>query len=113
MSGADQTPAAATKIVVDKAARAGAFGAFLVERWDKLRMSQAEFCRRVGSPAGWVQQIRMGVKTPPMERMERWADALELTDERQTFLDLAAVQHLPLAVRPRFVGLVLAAAVRA
>lgn len=44
---------------------------------------------------------------PPMfERVEAWADALELYgDERQQFLDLAAIAHLPTSVQPRFVAL--------
>lgn len=44
---------------------------------------------------------------PPMfERVEAWADALELYgDERQQFLDLAAIAHLPVEAQPRFLAL--------
>ncbi len=46
-------------------------------------------------------------KPPPMDSLAAWADALELYgDERQNFMDLAAVAHLPAEVQPRFVGMI-------
>jgi transcriptional regulator with XRE-family HTH domain len=82
------------------------FGAMVVARWQAKNIHQAEFCRRVGMPAGWVQQIREGRKTPPLERMEHWANVLDLHGEqRQLFLDLAAVMHLPETHRARFIRL--------
>jgi transcriptional regulator with XRE-family HTH domain len=85
---------------------ASAFGQFMKERWEKLGLHQAEFCRRVGKPAGWVQQIREGKKTPPLGEMTTWANVLELTGvERQRFFDLAAIAHLPADAQPRFLQL--------
>lgn len=79
------------------------FGELLKQRWAEIEMHQAEFCRLVGSPAGWVQQIREGHKTPPLDRMPKWADALRLTGARRAlFLDLAAIAHLPPSARQRF-----------
>ncbi|HYE06501.1 MAG TPA: helix-turn-helix transcriptional regulator [Planctomycetota bacterium] len=84
-----------------------AFGQFMKERWEKLGLHQAEFCRRVGKPAGWVQQIREGKKTPPLGEMATWANVLDLTGvDRQRFFDLAAVAHLPEEAQPRFLTLV-------
>ncbi len=86
---------------------ASAFGQFLKDRWEQLELHQAEFCRRIGKPAGWVQQIREGTKTPPLREMATWATVLELNDhERQYFLDLAAIAHLPFETQERFVQLV-------
>lgn len=83
------------------------FGDFLNVRLAELGLWQAEFCRRIGSPAGWVQQIREGKKTPPLDRMKNWADVLLLKGtDRQRFCDLAAVMHLPEVARPRFAALV-------
>ncbi len=84
-----------------------AFGQFMKERWEKLGLHQAEFCRRVGKPAGCVQQIREGKKTPPLGEMTTWANVLDLTGiDRQRFFDLAAVAHLPEEAQPRFLSLV-------
>ncbi len=81
-----------------------AFGRFIEARWRAIGLHQAEFCRQIGKkPAGWIQQIRQGTKTPPMKEMETWATALKLLGyERQYFLDLAAIAHLPEEVQTRF-----------
>jgi len=83
-----------------------AFGRFLRERWERIGISQAEFSRRIGKPAGWVQQIREGSKTPPLREMKNWGDAIDLNGpELQRFMDLAAVAHLPREAQPRFLEL--------
>ncbi len=80
------------------------FGEMIKARWAALGLHQAEFCRRVNAPAGWVQQIREGKKTPPLDRMEEWVQVLELTGlQRALFLDLAAIQHIPEIGRARFI----------
>ncbi len=83
-----------------------AFGIFLETLWREKKMHQAEFCRRIGKPAGWVQQIRQGTKTPPLAEMAKWATVLELEGaELQYFLDLAAIAHLPSKAHTRFLHL--------
>ena len=73
--------------------------------------SQREFVRHAysgdeGSGSAYVSKVLKGQKPPPMDRLPAWADALELYgDERQPFLDLAAIAHLPVEVQPRFVSL--------
>ena len=84
------------------------FGTYLTDRWKALGISQAEFCRRIGSPAGWIQQVRSGVKTPPLERMQRWADALSISGvERSYFCDVARLMHIPPEERGPIVAIVL------
>jgi hypothetical protein len=84
------------------------FGDVITARWRELSMHQAKFCRLVGAPAGWVQQIREAKKTPPLDRMPEWARALELTGARRAlFLDLAVVMHVPASHRARFARLVM------
>lgn len=73
--------------------------------------SQREFVRHTrieneDSGQGYVSKVIKGQKPPPMDRLPAWADALELYgDERQRFMDLAAIAHLPAEVQPRFVAL--------
>lgn len=87
------------------------FGDLLKALWAERGLHQAAFCRRVGKPAGWIQQIREAKKTPPIDLMPQWADALELTGpQRQHFLDVATIMHLPATERPRFMLLLTKAA---
>lgn len=74
--------------------------------------SQREFARALGPPskehanASYISQVLADKKPPPLERLDTWADALELYgDERQRFMDLAAIAHLPVEVQPRFLVL--------
>jgi transcriptional regulator with XRE-family HTH domain len=83
------------------------FGDMLTRLWEERGIHQAEFCRRIHAPAGWVQQIREGKKSPPLGRVSKWADVLDLTGpKRALFLDLAAVMHLPREVRAHFAELI-------
>jgi transcriptional regulator with XRE-family HTH domain len=50
-----------------------------------------------------VSGIVQGIRTPPLESLYSWCDTLKLEGPaRRRFLDLAALAHLPDAVRPRF-----------
>lgn len=63
---------------------------------------------KVGENVGqaYLAKILTGLHPPIIERAEAWADTLELAgDERQRFMDLAAISHLPVEVQPRFVTL--------
>lgn len=52
---------------------------------------------------GYLSKIVNGKVTPKMDRVVKWADALSLTGaERQRFIDLAAIAHLPTETQPRF-----------
>lgn len=83
------------------------FGELLKAHWQHLGLHQAEFCRRIGKPGGWIQQIREAKKTPPLDQMPVWADVLGLTGPaRQLFLDAATVMHIPASHRMRFLAFV-------
>jgi len=72
--------------------------------WEAKGWTQAEFCRRIGKPAGWVQQIRQGKKTPPLDLVEIWGGALGLSGQQLAlFVDLAAAMHVPEEARHRFI----------
>lgn len=54
----------------------------------------------------YVTQVLKKTKPPPLDRLDSWANALELYgEERQNFMDLAAIAHLPVVVQPRFLAL--------
>lgn len=73
--------------------------------------SQREFVRHTNaenedSGQAYVSKVLKGKKPPPLDRLDSWANALELYgEERQNFMDLAAIAHLPAAVQPRFLAL--------
>jgi hypothetical protein len=72
----------------------------------KRGISQAGFARLVGMTGPFVNMVIRRKATPPPDRIEGWADALGLVgDERAVFLDLAAMEHLPADVRPRFLAI--------
>lgn len=81
-----------------------AFSDFLV----RAGKSQAGFAREVGVTGPLINMIIKRKATPPMDRIEGWAEALGLTgDDRTVFLDLAALAHLPSEVQVRFIGIYL------
>lgn len=66
----------------------------------------AEASNDENGATGYLSRVLSGHRPPPIERLEAWADALDLVDdERQTFLDLGALENLPASIRPRFVEL--------
>lgn len=55
------------------------------------------------SAQAYLSQVIAGKKPPPIDRIDGWADALELKDkERDRFIDLACIAHLPIEVQPHF-----------
>ncbi len=57
----------------------------------------------LGGTHGQVFNVIAGRRTPPLDEVERWATKLGLEGkDRQTFLDLAALTHLPVDVEARF-----------
>jgi transcriptional regulator with XRE-family HTH domain len=80
-----------------------AFGKCLMDAILRNGISQRSFAERVGAVGPHVSQIVNGLRTPPLDRVAVWADALGITgQERQRFLDLAAIAHLPAEAQPRF-----------
>ena len=67
-------------------------------------MRVAESAERESSASAYLSKVLKGEAPPPLERIESWADALKLSGkERERFLDLAALGHLPDSSRSRFV----------
>lgn len=71
----------------------------------KLRkLTHAGFAGKVGVTPAFISQVATRRSKPPIDRIEDWANALDLRgSERQTFLDLAAITTLPDAAQPRFI----------
>jgi transcriptional regulator with XRE-family HTH domain len=79
------------------------FGALLETLLARRQFSTRSFARAVKSSKSSISGITNGERTPPLDRLEKWCDALGLRgQERQQFLDLAALAHLPQEARPRF-----------
>jgi hypothetical protein len=58
--------------------------------------------KMIGSTHGQVFNVIAGRRTPPLDEVERWATKLGLEGrERQRFLDLAALAHLPIEIEAR------------
>lgn len=73
------------------------FGEFLDRRWREMGISQTEFAESVGELQSRVSQIRRydeTGKTPPLEKMDLWAEKLALSGEaRDHFIHLANMAH--------------------
>lgn len=88
-----------------------AFALHLKDLIDARFKSRREFIRatRAANEDGaqaYLTKVVKGAKPPPIDRLPAWADALELYGEdRQRFMDLAAIAHLPVEVQPRFINI--------
>jgi transcriptional regulator with XRE-family HTH domain len=72
------------------------FGDVLYARIHRMGMTTGQFAERVGISRPFLSQIANRKSPPPLDRMEKWADTLELEgDERDYFLDLAALELVP------------------
>lgn len=77
-----------------------AFGVLLDELLAQRGLTQAAFARLVGKAPGVVQFIRTGRRTPPLDAIAGWADALRLRGgERERFLETARLEHCPPEIR--------------
>jgi hypothetical protein len=82
------------------------FGAILWREILDHDMSQSLFAKEVGHPVSFVNLIIHGHRTPPLERIEQWADLLKLSGQpRDRFLAMAAIAHLPDKIRVEFENL--------
>jgi hypothetical protein len=82
------------------------FGTLLKHHIAASGRSISAWARMVGITQGFASNLMAGRRTPPLRELEAWADSLALADEeRQRFLDLAAIAHLPAAAQARLVDL--------
>ena len=66
-----------------------------------------DFAESVGVPKSTFSKISVGALAPAYDRAVVWAERLGLTErDRQKFLDLAAIMHLPVEARPRFLAII-------
>ncbi len=82
------------------------FAEFFSEKLAQMPLSQAAFGRAVEMTGPFINMICRRKALPPLDRIDRWADVLQLTGaERDQFIRLAGVAHIPdPKVRARVVG---------
>jgi hypothetical protein len=82
------------------------FGNLLKHHICATGRSLSAWARTVGITQGFASNLLAGRRTPPLKELETWADSLALAgEERQLFLDLAAIAHLPTTAQSRLVAL--------
>lgn len=63
-------------------------------------MSRRAFASKAGTSAGFLTNICDGSRTPPLDRLNKWADLLKLSGSNRTeFMELAYLAHAPEEVR--------------
>ena len=85
------------------------FGILIKRLINEKYKSIREFCRIAepksnnnGSTA-YISNVMAGKRPPPIEKIDKWINALELDkEEAKKFLYLACVAHLPKEVQPEF-----------
>jgi transcriptional regulator with XRE-family HTH domain len=79
------------------------FGELLRTLLARRNLSERSFAAVAKSSKSSISGIIMGSRTPPLAHTDAWCDVLGLRgQERQYFLDLAALAHLPQPARDRF-----------
>lgn len=88
------------------ASMAAEFGNLLGSLLDQGGMTRVDFAAKAGVSASFVSNLIAGDRTPPPDKIDGWADILGLRGrERDHFLDLAMLAHLPTELQPRWVNL--------
>ena len=81
-------------------------GRFIVDRWETLGIKQTEFAERIGKHSALVQMVRTGRRHMPLDELQLWAKALELTGEDvDRFTELAHLDHCPAFIQKRYEAL--------
>lgn len=72
------------------------FGALLQELLTQRGLSGLRFAKQVGTGSSTISQVSSGKRTPPLTRIEAWADVLALRGAvRARFIELAHLAHCP------------------
>ena len=79
----------------------------LFDRMERAGLSARAFARLVGTVPPRLSEIKKGRRFAPLRRIEHWADVLGIKDkkERERFIDLAALTHVPERLQKLIVGL--------
>jgi transcriptional regulator with XRE-family HTH domain len=89
------------------AAKMTSFGTFMRQALSRCDITVRGFSRAVSLSPATISLILSGKRTPPIDRLDQWADVLHLTgDTRQRFRLLAACAHIPTDIRAEFEGFV-------
>lgn len=76
------------------------FGSFFYEVLRRQGLSANRFAKRVHTSSGCLSSIYSGVRRPPLDRIQTWADALGLHGpDREAFVTLANLEHTPPLIR--------------
>ncbi len=87
--------------------RVDTFGRHFQQLLKRRKLTQLAFSKQTKTNKSLINNIIGGHRTPSPDLLDTWADGLGLIGpERQLFLDLAALAHLPLRFRPRFEALI-------
>jgi len=83
------------------------FAELLFERIERAGLSARSFARLVGKVPPRLSEIKNGRRLAPLKRIEHWAEVLGIKDkkERERFIDLAALTHVPERLQRLIVGL--------
>jgi len=79
------------------------FGAHLVAYIKAAGLSMNGFAKSVDAGSSSVSQIAGGIRTPPLDQIERWSDVLKLKGEKRAeFLEMACLEHCPDPIRSEY-----------
>lgn len=82
------------------------FGSLLKALLADTKTNQPEFAAKVASTRGFVNNVIHGHRTPPLEQITKWADALGLKGaKREQFIELAELAHAPERVARRYLAM--------
>lgn len=98
----DRTQAAMAKLLVRPISTPVSvpFPALLVQHARAAHLALPEFAVRIQWSESKVRQVAMGMRPPPLDRLDRWADTLGLGGEsREQFVQAAHLANAPEMVR--------------
>jgi transcriptional regulator with XRE-family HTH domain len=73
-----------------------AFGPLLLDLLAQRGLSGLRFAKLVYTGSSTISQVASGKRTPPLSRIEAWADVLSLRGAaRARFIELAHLAHCP------------------
>ncbi|HAT11448.1 MAG TPA: hypothetical protein DCS97_12840 [Planctomycetes bacterium] len=76
------------------------FGELLAETLADRQMTQKSFAQRTKTPISNVNEVISGVRKPPLRRLAKWLEVLEVpAREREAWRQAAAVAHAKPEIR--------------
>lgn len=79
------------------------FADVLADALERAHILRVDFAKKVGTSPGFITDVMKERRTPPIDRIPAWSDVLGLKgSERERFLELAVITHIPTEARPHF-----------